>query len=127
LGSLSSLRKAHYLGNNGDRGHIKSMAGRDAKDIVLNVPIGTLVYEIIRPEEYEHKKRELRADKGYKVKLVADFDTPGKEVIICKGGQGGIGNATKRNMFKDNPLLKGKLGEEKEFVKKFVLTNRNWC
>jgi GTPase involved in cell partitioning and DNA repair len=92
------------------------MAGRDAKDITLNIPVGTLVYEVIRPADYKFEKRELRVEKEYKKKLIADFDTPSKEVVVCKGGQGGLGNATKRNMFKDNPLLKGKEGEEKELV-----------
>jgi GTP-binding protein len=117
LNSLSCIRKAHYFGNNGEKGRSKSMGGRNAKDITINVPVGTLAYEIIRQDDYNYTKKELRAEKAYKLKLLADFNIEGKEVIMCKGGQAGIGNSTKRNMYKDNPLLQGKPGEEKEIVK----------
>ena len=39
------------------------------------------------------------------------------EYIMCKGGKGGIGNFTKRNLRKGDKLLQGLKGEEKEFVR----------
>ncbi len=49
--------------------------GRDAEDILLKVPVGTLVKD--------HDTGEI----------LADLDGPGKRVIAAKGGRGGRGNA----------------------------------
>jgi hypothetical protein len=116
LNSLSYLRKAHYIGNSGDKGQIKSMSGRNGKDVIYRLPLGTLVYEIIRPENYEHKKRDLRADKAYETKLLIDMDQDGMKYIVCKGGLNGIGNYSKKNMRREDTALKGKLGDDKELV-----------
>lgn len=116
VNSLSYIRKAHIIGNHGEKGKIKAMGGSNGKDVVYRLPVGTLIYEIIRPESYEHKKRELRADKAYETKLIVDLNKEGMRHIICKGGRGGIGNFSKRNMRREDTVLKAKEGEEKELV-----------
>ncbi len=116
MNSLSYIRKAHFFGNNGEKGHIKGMSGKNGKDIIFNIPLGTLVYEIVRPENYKYAKKELRAEKEYKLNLLIDMDKEGMKYVICRGGRGGIGNVTKKNIQKGDNALKGKIGEEKELV-----------
>jgi GTPase involved in cell partitioning and DNA repair len=94
----------------------KGMDGKVAKDIIISVPLGTLVYEMIREKDYKHQKREIRSDKNYTKVLIADLDIHGKKEIICKGGRGGMGNTTRRNINKDSKLLQGHTGEERELV-----------
>jgi GTP-binding protein len=114
IGSLSSLRNPHILGNDGKKGSSKGMDGRDGRGITIRVPVGTIVNEIIRDENYKYKKRELRSGNDYKTKHLVDLAENNKEFLICKGGRRGIGNTTKRSINKDSILLKGASGEEKE-------------
>ena len=64
----------HWRAENGQPGMGKKMAGKSGEDLLVLVPPGTLIFDD------EHKI------------LLADLDTIGKEVEICKGGQGGRGN-----------------------------------
>jgi len=71
-----------YKAKNGENGMPKRMHGADAKDLIVRVPIGTVIYE--------EKTGRIMAD------LVQD----GQRAIIAKGGRGGRGNcrfATSRN------------------------------
>lgn len=57
---MSRLRKAHFLGNNGENGYIKAQDGKNAKDLTIYLPVGTLVYEMVRDENYNYMKKDLR-------------------------------------------------------------------
>ncbi len=65
----------HFVAKNGGNGKGKDMHGRNGKDIVINVPPGTII---------------RNAETG---EVLADIDTPNKEVIVLHGGKGGRGNA----------------------------------
>ncbi len=65
----------HFAAKNGGNGKGKDMHGRNGKDVVIKVPPGT----IIRNSETGE--------------VLADIDTPDKEVIVLRGGKGGRGNA----------------------------------
>ncbi|MDD5598409.1 MAG: GTPase ObgE [Victivallaceae bacterium] len=72
----------HYAGERGPHGKGKNMHGRRRKDIILNVPVGTVVTD---------------ADTG---ELIVDLDQPDIAFVVAKGGNGGRGNArfvTSRN------------------------------
>jgi GTP-binding protein len=114
INSLSKLRKAHFFGNNAEKGHSKSMGGCNGGDITIHLPVGTIINEIIREEDFIHRKRELRHDKNYRIKQLVDLNKHGKKFIVCRGGKGGVGNVTKRNISKDSKSLKGEPGQERE-------------
>ncbi len=59
----------------GRHGEGSNCTGQDGESIVLEVPVGTVVYD---------------ADTGEKLH---DFTTPGERVLIARGGRGGKGNA----------------------------------
>lgn len=95
LNTLLSLHMTkHIIGNDGKNGRSKNMYGAKGKDIIVKVPLGTLVYE--------------------NDNLVHDI-IDDKEYLICQGGKGGYGN----NHFKSsrNTVPKvcenGALGEKK--------------
>lgn len=76
LWTLLHLRyHKNVLAENGHPGAKNNMTGRDGKDIVLEVPLGT----IARDEESGNKEAEILED--------------GQEIIWLKGGRGGLGNS----------------------------------
>lgn len=75
LWTLLHLRyHKNVLAEDGDRGGDNNRTGRDGKDIILEVPLGT----ITRDEETGEKEAEILTD--------------GEEIIWLPGGKGGLGN-----------------------------------
>ncbi len=67
--------RRHYKAPRGVHGRGSNMHGKNAQDLVLKVPPGTLVKD---------------ADTG---ELLADLVTPGQQYLAVAGGRGGKGNA----------------------------------
>src|SRR5215831_8443468 len=65
----------NVLAENGESGSSNNKTGRDGKDIVIEVPLGTIALD----EETGEKEAEILED--------------GQEVIWLPGGKGGLGNA----------------------------------
>lgn len=66
--------RKHIMATDGENGSYQLMKGADGKDEILEVPIGT----IVRNADTNEIEHEITAD--------------GEEVIIVKGGRGGLGN-----------------------------------
>ena len=119
---------------NGKNGAGQRAAGRSGKDLVVEVPIGTVVYRLKR-EEYPHSRsifgngpnterpspvttgaRERSENDGYSRVLLADLTQDGQEAIIAKGGDGGFGNAHFKSSTRQAPIIAevGEPGEEFE-------------
>ena len=80
LNTLVSYRfNKGFKAERGQHGMGSNMHGRNGKALVLKVPIGTVIYEVLE-------------DTAEMVQL-ADLTEPGKRVLIAAGGQGGRGNA----------------------------------
>lgn len=81
---------------NGKPGAGQRAAGRSGKNLVLEVPIGTVV-----------KKNG---------QIIADLTSDGQEAIIARGGDGGFGNAHFKSSTRQAPLIAeiGEPGEEFE-------------
>ncbi len=81
---------------NGKNGAGQRAAGRSGKDLIVEVPIGTVV----------RREGEVIAD------LVAD----GQEAVIARGGEGGFGNAHFKSSTRQTPMVAevGEPGEEFE-------------
>jgi len=78
LSTLIEFRfKKHFAAEPGKAGSTSNKSGRSAEDLVVAVPVGTLVYQL------EPEGREL---------LLADLSTAGERVRVAKGGRGGLGN-----------------------------------
>ncbi len=78
-GGLTTLvefhRQSRRRATNGQPGQGDNRAGATGQDIVLYVPDGTMVWD---------------ADSG---ELIADLIGDGTELVVAKGGRGGLGNA----------------------------------
>jgi GTPase len=64
----------NVLAENGENGSKNKMTGRDGKDVIIEVPLGTVARD--------------EASKNQEVEILED----GQEVIWIKGGRGGLGN-----------------------------------
>ena len=71
---LDFAGKHHWYAPRGEHGMGKKMYGARGEDLVVKVPVGTIVQD---------------TDLGL---MIADLDTAGKEVVVAKGGHGGQGN-----------------------------------
>lgn len=83
---------------NGDNGKTNNMYGESKPDVIIKVPVGTIVKDLKNGD------------------VIADLNENGMQEIICKGGEGGKGNhhfATARNAAPEFSKL-GLPGEEKE-------------
>ncbi len=98
LNTLYNFRhKRRFRAKDGARGGGSNQTGRSAEDLIIPVPPGTLVYD---------------ADTG---ELLGDLTEDGGQLLVCKGGRGGRGNArfaTSRNKV---PRIaeKGEPGQER--------------
>lgn len=83
LSTLFDLRyQKHIRAQAGENGKNKNMRGKDAEDVIIKVPVGTIIY---------------LSDTN---QILADLVINHQQAVIAKGGKGGRGNAafaTSRN------------------------------
>ena len=95
--TLVDFRFAPILtAENGKNGSGQRSAGRSGQDLIVEVPIGTVVYK--------------------DGKLIADLTRDAQTAIIAKGGDGGFGNAHFKSSTRQAPIVAevGEPGEEFE-------------
>lgn len=89
--------RREYRAQNGGAGRGKNQHGKDGEDLVLRVPVGTVIYDAQTGE------------------LVADLSEPGQRVVVARGGRGGRGNAHFATPTRQAPRFAepGEKGEER--------------
>ncbi|MFQ5996286.1 MAG: GTPase ObgE [Dehalococcoidales bacterium] len=92
-------QKRFYRAGDGKNGSGQKKHGKNGEDMILTVPVGTLV----------SPKTALTDDA-----LLADLELPGQQVIAAKGGKGGLGNAHFSSSTNQAPRIaqRGEAGEE---------------
>jgi GTP-binding protein len=101
LATLLDLRyQRQYKAQRGENGKKKKMHGKNGQDLVIPVPVGTVLTE---------------AESG---EAIADLDRPGKEVIAAEGGRGGLGNAHFATATRQAPKFAqpGEAGIERDII-----------
>ena len=99
LNTLLDLRyQKKYIGEKGANGEGKNKDGANASDMIIKVPVGTVVTDMKTNE------------------IIADLIKPGQTAVIAKGGRGGRGNASLRTKSNTAPNYSenGEEGEKKE-------------
>ena len=87
-----------FLAERGENGGSSDCTGRSGKDIVLHVPVGTVITD-------ENSQR-----------VVADLAVDGQQVLLAKGGKGGLGNTRFKSSTNRAPrqCTPGDPGEERD-------------
>ena len=98
-GNINTLygfkKKIHFKAENGVSGSANTRKGRNGQDLIIDVPVGTIV------RDHEHN-------------TVADLSAEGDAVIVARGGIGGRGNASFTSQARRFPAFaeKGEITEE---------------
>ncbi|MFH1969846.1 MAG: GTPase ObgE [Verrucomicrobiota bacterium] len=81
----------------GGKGMGKKQHGRNGKDLILKVPCGTVV------------RNETTGE------ILGDLITPGEQLMVARGGKGGLGNCHWKTSIHQAPLehTKGEAGEQR--------------
>jgi GTP-binding protein len=98
LNTLYEFQHQHrFLAEDGKRGGRSDRTGHSAADLIIPVPAGTVIYD---------------ANTGEVVADLVDYD---QELLVCKGGRGGRGNAHFANSRDQAPRIaeKGEPGQER--------------
>ena len=98
LNTLSGLQhRRRYRAGNGRPGGSANRHGASAEDLVIDVPVGTLVRD---------------GDRGH---VLRDLDRAGAQCVVVKGGAGGRGNASYASSINQAPRQStpGRPGEER--------------
>ncbi|SHG97055.1 GTP-binding protein [Anaerosphaera aminiphila DSM 21120] len=92
--------KREYKAPSGENGRNKKQFGKDGEDIILKVPVGTLIKD--------------KNTEG----VIADLKSKDQKFIIAKGGRGGKGNAKFTTSTRQAPAFAqaGSKGEEREII-----------
>jgi len=92
--------KTKYMADSGEDGGKKKMTGKGASDLIIKVPVGT----IIRDESTG--------------KVIADLKNKNDKAILAKGGRGGRGNTHFKNSTRQAPTFseQGKKGTERSII-----------
>lgn len=101
LNTLMDFRyKKIFKAENGVDGSKRNCTGADGKDIIIKVPVGTIIKE---------------AESG---KIMADMVVPNEEKIIIRGGKGGKGNQHFATPTRQAPRYseKGKIAKEYDVI-----------
>lgn len=90
--------KRNYRAENGENGRTKKQFGKDGQDLILKVPVGTLV-------------KDAESDR-----VIVDLKEKGQTYVIAKGGRGGRGNAKFATPTRQAPGFAepGRKGEERK-------------
>lgn len=94
---LNTLLKFRYqprlVADNGVNGSKRKMAGRSGEDLIVKVPVGTVV-----------RRNGV---------VIADLVLPGQKAVVARGGDGGFGNAHFKSSTRQTPRM-AELGEPGE-------------
>ncbi|MDQ2872238.1 MAG: GTPase ObgE [Candidatus Eremiobacteraeota bacterium] len=78
LSTLVDFRfRRQFEAASGAGGSTSNKSGKSGEDLVIRIPVGTLVYRSLddQPEAF-----------------LCDLNTPGERIVVAKGGRGGLGN-----------------------------------
>lgn len=86
-----------YKAQDGKKGRGRNCTGKSGEDLILRVPVGTMVYDDDTEE------------------LIADLARPGQKACVAQGGRHGVGNARFKSSVNRSPrrTIPGQSGEKR--------------
>jgi len=96
-------QKRYYRAADGKDGRDKKKHGKNGGNLLLTVPVGTVV----------SYKSQIGGDT-----LIADLEQAGQQAVVAKGGKGGLGNTRFASSTNQAPKIaqKGEAGEENSII-----------
>ena len=101
IDSLIDFRfQKHFRAENGSNGGSSNKTGKSGEDLIIKVPTGTVI-----------RDSETNA-------IIADLFEDGSQIVVLKGGEGGLGNARFKSSTRQRPTFSqtGQLCEEKQVI-----------
>ena len=101
INTLFNFRHSRtFIANDGEKGGIKNQYGKYAEDVIIDVPVGTVVFA-----EKDHE-------------FLGDLNEDGKIIRVAKGGRGGRGNSCFKSSTNRVPKIaeNGEPGERKRLI-----------
>ncbi len=101
INTLFNFRHSRaIIGEDGEKGGIKNQYGKYAEDVIVDVPLGTVIF--------------LESDHSF----IGDLNEDGKMIMVAKGGRGGKGNSCFRSSTNRVPRIaeNGEPGESKRLI-----------
>jgi GTP-binding protein len=110
LNTLNFRQKERFVAEDGRPGAKQNMYGKSGEDLIIYVPPGTVVYEIVDDADRDGES----PDRGT-LPLLGDLTQPGQRLTVCRGGRGGRGNTHFKSSINQVPRTaeKGEPAEEK--------------
>ena len=105
-GSMTTLRwfrqRRRFKAERGGNGASKKMHGKNGKDVMIRVPLGTVIFK----------------EDGKEKVLLADLAAEGQKLMVAHGGRGGFGNTRFATPTNQAPRIaqKGEVGEEASLI-----------
>lgn len=86
-----------YQAENGEKGRGRNCTGKSGDDLILRVPVGTIIYDADTDEQ------------------IADLSAPLQRACVAKGGRHGVGNARFKSSVNRSPrrTIPGQEGEKR--------------
>ncbi|CAL4322267.1 Obg family GTPase CgtA [Buchnera aphidicola] len=106
LNTLIDYRfKKYIIAQNGEHGKSKNRSGKNGKDIILKVPLGTRIISLETSE------------------IISDLTKNNQKILIAKGGYKGIGNVRFKSSTNRTPYQNtlGKPGESRDIKLELIL------
>lgn len=88
-------KKIHFKAESGKNGEPNNRNGKDGKDLIIKVPVGTIIKDV-------------------KENIIVDLGSPGDEIVIAEGGIGGKGNSSFVSSNRRFPAF-AEIGEKTEY------------
>ncbi|MGZ3863780.1 MAG: GTPase ObgE [Bacteroidia bacterium] len=88
--------RKHIIAKDGERGSSSNSSGKEGEDVILEVPLGTIARDV----ETGNLECEITED--------------GQEIILTKGGKGGLGNGNFKSATRQTPRFAQPGGEGRE-------------
>lgn len=97
----------HQFAEDGQNGSGGRSSGKDAKDIVIPVPLGTVARRVVQNE-----------DGTESIEFAGEVTAHGERLVLLKGGRGGLGNWNFKSATNQTPRYAqpGEEGEEGAFI-----------
>ena len=116
-----SFQTFHFNAGNGKNGGSDGLTGRRGEDMIIRVPVGTIVSERLPDGLMDFLEEEPEAAEGLELRSV-DLDVHNAALLVAEGGAAGLGNqnmagtGTRRRRSIPATKIPGKLGQERSIM-----------